>query len=142
MIRIRRQCWLLAGLWLWLAGCGPWRPASASSPTQIAVIDQTFLTVQETHPRGAPALSRERAIDVAQRYAHTNALPLDKATSVAARYVALTLRTSEGKTLEGVGARKVWLVTLSGVAYEPPGADAPGSCTCAEAYRRPSTAVA
>ena len=126
---------LLAGLtgWLYLAACGPLTPAPDTRESQPVVMGEDYLMAEIVGGRGRPAISREQALAVAQ----SSAPGAQQATGVRARYVTLTLLADRGRAVGGVRARPVWLVTFSGVVYDPA-----GTCACAEQYRRPATAVA
>ena len=126
---------LLAGLtgWLYIAACGPLTPAPDTRESHPVVMGEEFLMAETVVARGRPVISHDQALAVAQ----SSAPGAQQATGVRARYVTLTLLADHGRAAGGVRARPVWLVTFSGVVYDPA-----GNCACAEQYRRPATAVA
>jgi hypothetical protein len=101
------------------------------------VVGQDQLLAQLAIPRGTPALSQARAINIAEGYVPA----WRQASAVTARYVALTLRSSSGTVAWGVQGRRVWLVQFTGARYAPV-AYPESDCACDRSFQPPSTAVA
>ena len=105
--------------------------------TVNVVVGEDFLWVYLKTPPDKPTLSRERAVDLAK----THLAGTGQITGVIARYVALTLKSNNGKVTSGIQDRTVWLITFQGFTYEPPGSPQ-ANRGCGGYYIRPNTTVA
>lgn len=116
-----------------LASATPTQPVTRTS----AVIDQQVIWLETVPGNGSPSIGNDPAVVLAKLAVPTGASSTDSRSS----YVYLTLRDTDGALVRGIQSRPVWLVTLTGVGYSPPGTSN-SVCACASTYNRPNTMAA
>lgn len=117
--------------------------ASCASPLdrlrgiQPVIVGQESLTAQVSTLSGTPTLLSKQAVTIAERYVTSWA----QAKSITPRYVALTLRSTQGNVAWGIRRHPVWLVEFAGARYAP-AAYPESDCACDRLFQPPNTAVA
>jgi hypothetical protein len=122
----------LAVLAVVMLGCSA--PEAAPISVTVTLGDGSVETATLLPGVGTPALSEAQARAEAGKYLNG----LQQATSVAARYVRLTLANQTAVAdRRSIHERTVWLVSYAGVGFS-----GPMQCECAAISAQPDTSVA
>lgn len=105
--------------------------------SQTIVVNQEVLDAEILASVGNSPISSDQAKALAAKHVRDAAGALGSS----ARYVKLTLRSTDGEVAFNVQAHPVWLVTFEGLGYQPPTTGG-ATCSCDPLYARPNTVVA